>query len=164
MVRLTASFAAVCTALNIGLITGVFMMSPARTLENSSQLLSGGGQVAENGLVFTAPGLSDQFGINDPSAGKGEQAAQLRMPAGVLKTLRVNVVSELLPESGNFQVMVRLNGADTNLVCLVPGTGSCNKSGGTGLVINNNDRLAIRASSSLVNSGGITYTYTLIFD
>jgi len=136
--------------------------TPAGALGDTQQLLAGGNSMGEGATQYTSPGFANQFGIDFPGTGLGEKAVQLRMPAGVLSTLRVKLTTQTTPVSGVFSVMVRKNGADTVLTCQLMATGAC-----TALVnvtIANNDRLAVRISNSFTGSGVMGYSYTLLFD
>ncbi len=136
--------------------------SPAAALDDNLQILSGGGSIVAGSSLFTAPGLSNQYGINFPGAGLGEQAASIRMQAGTASNLRVNVVTENVPKSGTLTVTVRKNGNATNLQCSVSGTGTCNSN--KSVNFGNNARLVINASNNFVESGFVAYTYTLVYD
>jgi len=149
-------------AICAGLAGWLLATPPVRALVDGQQLLSGLQSATENSTRFTAPGGGNQFLTDFPGAGLGEQAASIRMPAGTVGALRVNVTTQNVPDSGTFSVMVRLNGADTLLTCQVAGTGFCTKL--ANVTVRNNDLLAIRASNNFVNAGSMTYSYTMTYD
>jgi hypothetical protein len=162
MLRRTFSFAAVPVALSAGLAAGPLLMSPAKTLDASLQILSGGSSTVAGATVFSGPGMSNQFGPNFPGPGLGEQATQIRLPPGKLGMLRVNVTTENAPTSGKLNVAVRVNGATTPLNCSVAGTGDCTSTKSVALATES--RVTIRVANSFVGSGFIAYTYSMVYD
>jgi hypothetical protein len=151
------------TALLLGIALGPWPVTGANALEDTTQLLTGGNSGSAGGTRFTAPGLGNTYNADFPGTGLGESAAQIRMTAGVLSKLRVKVVTEGTQDSGTVTVMVRLNGADTELTCSVGIAGGECGAGGKSITILNGDLLAIRVASTY-NEGFWAYTYTLLYD
>jgi hypothetical protein len=84
------------------------------------------------------------------------------MPAGSLSRLRVNVVTQNVPSSGFLRVMLRINGANTTLTCIVTGTGVCNRN--PAVAVPNNAMVTFRASNNFVGSGFVAWSATMEFD
>ena len=159
-ITVTRSAAAAVAALGI-----LAAASPADALNDSRQVLTGGGTFAGTvSPVYTSPGHGNVLGPDFPSAGNGENAAQLRMPGGVLKLLKVRVHTQNVPSDGTLTVMVRINNGDTVLTCSVSGDGNCGTGGKKSVTINNGDLLAIQVASTLEDEGNVAFSYTLIFD
>jgi hypothetical protein len=158
------SFGAAVMALGVALAVWSLAPPPAGALNNRQQILTGGGSQTQGGLSWTAPGFSNVFGNDFPSAGAGETAAQLRMSGGgVLSLLWVRVNTATVPTSGNLTVMVRVNGADTTLTCTVLASGQC-QSGAASVTIPNGARLAVRIANTFPDSGNVAYSYTMLLD
>lgn len=151
----------------LGMALGIFLavQSPATALNGEKQLLSGGfNQGANVTTIYTSPGFSTALGIDNPSAGDGENAVQLRLHKGTLSFLKVRVRTGNVPTSGSMTVTVRINGADTVLTCTVTGTGNCGTGKNKKVAVKTNDRLAIKIDSDLADEGNMTLTYTLLYD
>jgi len=149
----------------LGVVLGVVpvALTPADALNRERQILSGGfNQGPSATLLYTAPGWTTALDANYPNTGDGENAAQLRMPAGTLSRLRVRVRTQNAPTSGTLTVMVRINGANSTVTCSVSGTGNCNSP--NAVAVPNNGRFAIQVNSTLADEGNWTLTYTLEFD
>jgi len=58
--------------------------TPARALDDGQQVLVGGSSGGAAGVRYSSPGLANVYGPDFPGAGLGEQAAQIRMTAGLL--------------------------------------------------------------------------------
>jgi hypothetical protein len=157
------------TVLATGLGVWLLATPPVRAIDNPLQIIAGGSSQAEGstqgGTVtnWTSPGLANVFGPDFPNTGLGEQSAQLNMPAGTLSRLRVRVTTQNAPSSGTFTLMVRVNGADTQLTCTLNGTGECN-AGNKVKGLNNNSLLAVRASNNFVGSGTFAWNYSMLLD
>jgi len=152
----------VVKVLGVGLTLGLLTASPVRALDDAQQLLSGGSSMGEGSIIFTSPGMSNQFGTDFPGTGLGSQAAQLRIPKGTLRDLRVSVTTQNVPSSGSATVTVRLNGADTLLTCSVNGTGYCTST--KSVSIPTGGLVALRVQNTFVGSGLAAYTYSLVYD
>lgn len=151
--------------LTIGLwIPAALAPIPAFALGDTMQLLSGGGTFADPGTGFTSPGLVYVYGPNDFGTNKGERAAQLVMPAGILSALRVRVLTQQNPSSGALTVTVRLNGADTPLTCSTVGTATCHTPPGASANVSNNARLSVKIANTFVGAGNLSFTYSFLFD
>ena len=137
--------------------------TPARALDDGEQLLVGGNSGSAGGIRYTAPGLANIYGADFPGTGLGEQAAQIRMTAGTLEKLRVNVVTQGNATSGNVAVTVRINEADTVLTCTVGTAGGDCGSGGKSIAIANGDKLAVEVASTL-DAGFWSFTFSMIYD
>ena len=157
----TLSYAAMFAA-GIGFGSWLLAASPAGALIDSRQVLAGGNRIGDGATFYTSPGFADQFSVNFPGTGLGEVAVQLRMPAGVLSTLKVKLTTPFTPSSGAFILMVRKNGANTALTCQLTGSGTCN--GTANVTFAANDRLSVRVSNNFVGPGTSAYSYTLLFD
>jgi len=149
------------TAFAIGLGAWLVAATPAEALNDGTQLLSGGQSTTANSTRFTAPGVGGHYSA-DFAGGRGEEAAQIRMPAGVLRNLKVHVMTESIPASGSLRVRVRIDGANTVLTCQVAGTGDCAKNKAVNVPAGG--RLAISSSNTFVGAGAIAYSFTLLFD
>ena len=150
------------TVLMAGL--GIWLLATPRAgaLDDTSQVLTGGHLMQAGQIVLTSPGYTQAQAESDFN-NQGEAFVQLLMPAGTLSKLRVKVTTATAPTSGSFTLMVRVNGADTNLTCTVNGPGTC--STGTKVkALANNSRLAIKTTSNFVDAGTIGYTYTMQLD
>jgi hypothetical protein len=134
----------------------------AHALSDTKQIMVAGTSQVEGGLSYAGPGMSNVFGADFPNTGLGEQAASIRMPAGSLSRLRVNVVTQNTPSSGFLRVMLRINGANTTLTCIVTGTGICNRN--PAVAVPNNAMVTFRASNNFVGSGLVTWSATMEFD
>ena len=134
----------------------------AHALSDTKQIMVAGTSQVEGGLSYAGPGMSNVFGADFPNTGLGEQAASVRMPAGSLSRLRVNVVTQNTPSSGFLRVMLRINGANTTLTCIVTGTGICNRN--QTVAVPNNALVTFRISNNFVGSGLLTWTATMEFD
>lgn len=132
----------------------------ARAALGAPQFLAGGASGNGAGTRFTAPGLSNIYGVDFPGANLGEQAAQVRMPDGTLRKLKVTVVPDGSQTSGSVTVTVRVNGNDTDLTCSVDFTGGDCKATGIDVVLLSDDRLAIKVVSTL-NGGFWAFTYSV---
>jgi hypothetical protein len=150
------------TVLMAGLGCWLLAAPLARALDDTSQVLTGGHLMAAGQIVLTSPGFTQAQAESDFS-NQGEAFVQMLMPAGTLTRLRVKVTTETAPSSGSFKLMVRINGADTNMTCNVTGPGMCT-TGTKVKTIPNNARLAIKTTSDFVDAGTIGYTYTIQFD
>jgi hypothetical protein len=117
------------TALKILTIAAGLTMAAtisAQALDNARQILVAGNGQGDGAIQYTGPGMSNVYPDNYPGMGQGQQAASIRMPAGPISNLRVNVVTQNVPASGFLRVLLRINGAST-LACSVSGTGTCSK-------------------------------------
>ena len=137
--------------------------APARALDDAQQLLVGGNSGSASSVRYTAPGLANIYGADFPGTGLGEQAAQIRMTAGTVGKLRVNVVTQGTATSGGVTITVRVNEADTILTCAVGTAGGECGSGGKAIAVANGDRLAVKVASTL-DQGVWAFTFTLIYD
>lgn len=135
---------------------------PARALDDGSQLLVGGVLTGAGATVFNVPGTSLAWTEDIPNTGKGEHAAQIRLPASTLSKLRVHVTTQNTPAGGKIHVIVRVNGADTALACAVAGTGECSKN--ISINVANNALVAIKAWNNFNGSGNVVTSYTLQLD
>jgi hypothetical protein len=153
----TSAFKTLGLAAALSLATAV----SAHALSDTRQLLVAGTSQVEGGLSFAGPGMSNVFGENFPGTGLGEQAGSIRMPAGSLSRLRVNVVTQNAPASGFLRVMLRINGANTTLTCIVTGTGTCNRN--PAVAVPNNAMVTFRVSNNFVGSGFISWSATIEF-
>ncbi|MEJ8570253.1 hypothetical protein [Microbaculum marinum] len=152
-------------ALGFGLALTLVAAAPAAALDNGTQVLTGGFNQGPNvDTIFTSPGMTTALPPDYPSTGQGETAVQVRMPAGDLSNLRVHVVTQTIPVSGNLRVNLRINGANTVLTCKVTGTGDCATKKSKVVSIGKGDLLAIRIRSTLVDEGNFTLTYSFEFD
>jgi hypothetical protein len=145
---------------------GLSLLAPrsAEALNNRQQLLLGGNSTTQNSTRYTSPGFGNQFTADFPSTGLGEAAASARMVGGgVLSSLWVRIYTQTVPSSGSFTVTVRINGAPTTLTCTLFGTGQC-QSGAASVNIANGARLAVEVTNDFVNSGNVTYAYSLLLD
>ena len=147
----------------LALSQSLLAATPTAALNDTSMLFTGtyfyGGA---DGNYYMVLGTSIAFNENTPAAGLGEQAAQVRMRAGTLSTLRVNVVTATAPTGGTLKVIVRKNGKNTILNCEVTGTGFCGKNGNVSL--SNSSLVTVKLIDTLADSGTVTITYTLVYD
>ena len=133
--------------------------TPAKALEDASQLLSGGiiGMAAGQ-TSFSAPGVA----AISPGQIKGESSVQIRMPAGQLRNLRVRLTSVTVPSAGVLTVVVRKNAANTTLTCELTQAGEC--ASNATVAIADNDKLSVRVINNFTGSGLMALTYTLLFN
>ena len=129
----------------------------------TDRVLTGGFSSGTTSPAWTSPGLSNVYGNDFPETGAGESSAQMRMPEGILRRLRVSL-KDRNQTSGTVTVMVRLNGADTALTCTVNVVGICGTPAGVEVAMNAGDLLAIRVDNNLTNEDGVLLTYTIQFD
>jgi hypothetical protein len=163
MVTRTVSFTALLATLGVGIATGMLLMSPARTLEDNRQILSGGNSVGPGAILFSGPGMSNIYNANFPGPGQGEGAAQIRLPPGELTALRVNVHTENPPTpGGKLNVMVRVNGTNSKLSCSVAGPGDCTSM--NTVILPKESRVTIRVTNTLIDAGFVTFTYSMTYD
>jgi len=150
------------TALIVGVGLGVWLLAarPLSALNDSQQILLGGNSTTESSTRYSFPGMGNQFADN--FLGDGMSAASVRLPAGSLRSLRVNVTTQSAPDSGTITVTVMKNGVATSLACSTSGTGSCQRS--RQIHFQANDTLVVEAANNFVNSGTIAYTYSLVYD
>lgn len=133
--------------------------TPAKALEDASQLLSGGILGMGAGLTyFSAPGVP---AIN-PGQIKGESSIQIRMPAGQLRNLRVRLTSVTTPSAGLLTVVVRKNATNTTLTCELTKAGECASNAIVSFA--DNDKLSVRVINNFTGSGLMALTYTLLFN
>lgn len=151
-----------CAAFGLVLAAGLLVGNPASALNNNRQMMTGGGVWGGSTPIYTSPGLSNLYSPDTPATGDGETAAQMRMEAGVLRDLKVNLRTSTTPSSGSLTVVVRINGTDTKLKCTLSGKGNCSSS--KKVAINKNDRLAIEITNDFVGAGSLSVTYTIVFD
>jgi hypothetical protein len=143
--------------------------APASAIGTSVQMLSGGNSLTGTNTRFTAPGLANQYTSDFPDVGFGENGAQLRMPAGVMRKLRVRLAVQTIPTSGSLTLTVRKNAADTTLTCTIAAAAmtsqvtNCQETA-TSVSFNTGDRLAVVIANDFPDSGFMTYTYTLEYD
>jgi hypothetical protein len=162
----------------VALVMWLHATIPTAAMPDGSQVLSGACSVRTDDPLYTAPG-----GLWEVTQGWDEEAAQLRLPAGVLSQLRVRVV--VVPNStpgpppvrGRAQFMVRVNGADTVLACHI-GSSDLLAGAGVGRVghcettavsvgLTGQRLLSIKISNGLRTRGGGTRmrcTYSLVFN
>jgi hypothetical protein len=145
--------------MGIGLAAWLLAAPPAA----AAQLLIGNVNATADSTRYSAPGGQNQYTIDSPGVGLGEQAAQVRMLAGTLFKLRVRVTTQNVPDSGTLEVMVRVNGTNTQLKCSVAGSGECS-SGGKTKAVTNSSLMAVRISNDFVNPGSIAVTYSLFLE
>jgi hypothetical protein len=151
---------AAATLAGVGLGAWLFGGPPARALEDAAQIITGGGSAG--GTIFMVPSGS-QYGPDSPGPGLGESSASVPFPSGTLSKLRVNLTTGNVPTGGSLTVMVRVNGADTNLTCTLTASGICT-SGNKAKALNNNALVALRVVSDLTDAGGQNLTYSLQLD
>lgn len=143
------------------LLTG---SNPAGAAGATDRVLTGGFSAGNaTPVLWTSPGLSNVYGNDFPDTGEGESSAQLRMPEGVLRRLRVSL-KDRAQTSGTVTVTVRVNGFDTALTCSVQTVGNCGTPANVEVQLAAGDLLAIRIANNLVNEDGVLLTYTLQFD
>jgi hypothetical protein len=133
--------------------------TPAKALEDASQLLSGGILGMTTGQTyFSAPGVP---AISTGQI-KGESSIQIRMPAGQVRNLRVRLTSVTTPSAGVLTVVVRKNAANTTLTCELTKAGEC----ASNAIISfaDNDKLSVRVINNFTGSGLMGLTYTLLFN
>jgi hypothetical protein len=129
---------------------------------SAQQLLTGGNSGSGAGTRYTAPGVGNIYGADFPATGLGESAAQIRMPAGTLKKMKVTLVPDGAQTSGQLTVTVRVNGSDSALACSVDFEGGeCKIPESVTLV--SDDRIAIQVSSTL-DTGSWAFTYSVKFE
>jgi len=133
-----------------------------QALDNARQLLVAGNAQGEAATQFAGPGMSNVYGVDFPNTGQGEQAASIRMSAGSLSNLRVNVVTATVPASGMLRVKLRINGADTAMTCMVTGTGICNRT--SAVSVATNDLVTLMVYNTFVGSGVLSWTATIEYD
>jgi hypothetical protein len=152
------------TALKIVTVAAALTMAAtvsAQALDNGKQILSAGTSQGEGAVQYTSPGMSNAYTENFPNTGQGQQAASIRMPAGTISNLRVNVVTANVPTSGFFRVLLRINGTST-LACSVTGTGMCSKLSSTAVPA---DALVVlKVYNTFVGSGNLGWTATMEYD
>jgi hypothetical protein len=148
----------------LGLVAALTLsaVAAAHALDDRKQLMVAGSSQGTGAIQYSAPGMSNVFSQDFPDTGLGPLAASIRMPAGTLGNLKVNVVTQNTPSSGNLRVRVLVNQAATAITCVVTGTGICNKN--STIPIANNDLLTLRISNTFPDSGVIAWTATLEFD
>jgi hypothetical protein len=149
-------------AVGAGCAIGLWAVTPARTLSDTKQILSGGGFATQGATMFTAPGIPFAHLAAD-LGGKGESAVSIRMQAGTLSGLKVKVTSQTTPTGGSLAFMVRKNGANTTITCTVSGAAS-NCQSNNSVVFANDDRLSVRNVNTLTGATTTKFTYTLLFD
>jgi hypothetical protein len=149
----------------IGFALSLFAANPAAALDDTSMLFTGSYNYGGAVQTFYMPlGTGQGYGENYPSTGLGEQSAQLRMPAGTLSGLRVNVVTQNVPSGGTLEVIVRKNGNDTSVKCTVNAGGSSCGSGKRSVAIGGNNLVAIKVIHGLIDSGITIVNYTLVYN
>jgi hypothetical protein len=134
----------------------------ARAFDDKKQLMVAGSSQGAGADQYSAPGMSNVFSRDFPDTGLGPLAASIRMPAGKLGNLKVNVVTQNDPSSGNLRVRLLVNQALTNITCIVTGTGMCTKNGT--ITIADDDLVTLRISNTFPDSGTIAWTATLEYD
>jgi hypothetical protein len=140
----------------VGLGAWLFAGLPARALVDTAHILAG--KVEVGGEAFVIPsGSAVDIGL-------GESFAQVPFPAGTLSKLRARLMTTNVPAGGSLSVMVRVNGADTNVTCSVAAAGGICTSGNKAKALNNNALVALRITSDLVAAGNTFVFYTLQFD
>jgi hypothetical protein len=147
-----------------GVATGLWLVAstPTRALVDGSQVLSGGNITNNTGQpLWTSPGNSQAF-LTGQFGGKGANAAQLRMPAGVLTDLKVRVTTITAATGGTFVLTVLRNNVDTSLTCSTTGAGNCQNNGS--VTFTDNDRLSIRVVDALTGVTNSAFTYSLVFN
>src|SRR5262245_28516066 len=107
-------------------VAAAFAAGPAPALDDAKQVFTGGNSGSGPSTRYSAPGIGNIYPIDFPSTGKGDAAAQIRMPAGTLSDLRVRVQTEGTATTGSVTVKLRVNGVDTTMSCsLGINGGSC---------------------------------------
>jgi len=134
----------------------------AHALDDARQILVAGNAQGEGATQYGGPGMSNVYGTDFPGTGQGKDAAAIRMPAGTLTNLKVNLVTQTTPSSGSLRVRVLQNGMSTNLTCALMATGTCNSA--TSLAIAANDKIVLKVSNNFANAGTSAWTATLEFD
>jgi hypothetical protein len=157
--RQRAFSCAAILAAGIGFGALLLLPTPAKALEDASQLLPGGivGMTAGQ-TYFTAPGVTS----TSPGQIKGESSVQIRMPAGQLRNLRVRLTTATVPSAGIITIVVRRNGLNTALTCELSKAGEC--ASNASVAIAENDKLSVRAINNFTGSGLMAMTYTLLFN
>lgn len=132
---------------------------------NFFQILSSSGQLSGSGSQvegFSAPGGSQTMPPDFPSTGMGETAAQVVMPAGTIKNLRVVVVPHGVSNSGTVDFVVRINGADTPVSCQVSGSGQAD-SGVATVTVSDGDLVSVKVHNLLQGNVSVNFTYSIAF-
>jgi hypothetical protein len=142
--------------------TSILVAASAMALPDGQQLLIGGNSGSGPSVRYTAPSSGTLYNDDFPSAGKGEAAASVRMPAGTLSKLKVSIVTQGNASSGGVALTVRVNGVDTALACSV-GTAGGNCGSGASVAVASGDDLSVEIASTL-NQGFWTFSYSLVFD
>jgi hypothetical protein len=152
-------------AASVGAAIALWTATPARTLGDAQQILTGGVFATAAATIFTGPGVPFAQLASD-LGGRGENAASVRVPAGTASGLRVRATSESSPSGGNLVVTVRKNGADTALTCTAPSTtpnAVCADIADT-VAFANNDRMSVKIVNSLTGATTTKVTFSLVFD
>lgn len=144
-------------AILISIAASVWRPAVADALGNRKQVLIGGGQGTGTTTLMTAPGLARLYEA-------AQIPAYVRMPRGTLSALRVSCVPFGTPPSvpADLQVIVSLNGQDTDLQCscgLDQGF-SCEKKD-VRVTLDDGALFAVKIISTLP-SGDFGFTYSLI--
>jgi hypothetical protein len=151
-IRQVAFAAAVITAVAI---------SPAASLKDTQQVLTGGGSMPADFTVYTAPGLP--MYASNLFNNKGHLAAEVLMPAGTLSQLRVKLVLPKPSSDEFFELIVLKNGASTPLRCfrLLEQSSSCYNN--TMVTFGANDRLSISVKNTSNEEENLAFTYSMVF-
>jgi hypothetical protein len=149
------SYVSVAAAALAGVSLGAWLFAgpPARALEDTAHIIVG------------LAGVGGGTGFLSPSGGgfNTEAKSQTPFPAGTLSKLRVKLTTDNVPTGGSFTLMVRVNGADTNLTCSLTASGICT-SGNKAKALNNNGLVGIRIDSDLTDAGGTAVTWSFQLD
>jgi hypothetical protein len=147
------------TSIAVSTLAAALVCGLGATNASAQQILTGGNSGSGAGTRYTAPGLGNIYGADFPATGLGESAAQIRMPAGTLKKLKITLVTDGAQTSGQLTVTVRVNGIDSALTCSVDFEGAQCKSPEF-VTLLNDDRVALQVSSTL-NTGSWAFTYSV---
>jgi hypothetical protein len=131
----------------------LFAAPPVRALEDTAHIIMGGTGIA-NGSSFVSP-LGNGYG--------NEAKAQTPFSAGTLSKLRVKLTTDNVPTAGAVTVVVRVNGADTNVTCSLTASGICT-SGNKAKALNNNALVSMRITNDLTDAGGTVVTWSFQLD
>jgi hypothetical protein len=117
-------------------------------------VLTGGGIVSAVGASWSAPGLNEIVST--------ELLAQVPLPAGTLKNLRV-FVKPTGQNGGAAVFTLRVNGADTPLTCVVGVVGPCIAP--LAVAVEDGDLVVLRALNQLLQNGlpfpAFAFTYSI---
>lgn len=144
---------------------------------NNRQVITGFGSMGPDTVVFGIPGTGSFLSVDSVKPGFGLEIARTRFPGGVIRNLKVSVLTNEEPKSGEIKIELHATGVHTNtsgtgmLVAFVvgyPGQDFNNILNGDAkmhsIEIPNDSKVSIKVANNLQGIRDVSFNYSFEFE